>query len=230
MNKGIQKIFSEASHSYELVNHALTWGLDILWRRKLTKTAAMDGGARWLDVCSGTGETAVYLSGLAGEKTTVFAADFSISMLREAAKKPEAAQIRFTLADAGSLPFRDETFDLVTISFATRNINTSRDALIHYLREFHRVLKPGGRFVNVETSQPSSLLIRKLFHLYIRLVVKPIGWMISGSKSAYTYLSHTIPRFYNADDFAQIIRQAGFSEVSFHSMTFGAAAIHRALK
>ena len=190
----------------------------------------MDGGVRWLDVCSGTGETAVYLSRLAGEKTTVVAADFSISMLREATKKPEAAPIRFTLADASALPFRDETFDLVTISFATRNINISRNALIQYLREFHRVLKPEGRFVNVETSQPSSRLIRKLFHLYIRLVVKSLGWMLSGSKSAYTYLSQTIPRFYSADEFAQIIRQAGFSEVNFHSMTLGVAAIHKALK
>ena len=230
MNKGIQKIFSEASRSYDLVNHVLTWGLDILWRKRSAETAAADGGTRWLDVCSGTGETAVYLSRLAGEETTVVAADFCMPMVREAAEKPEAKQIRFTIADAGALPFPDETFDMVAISFATRNINTSRDALIQYFREFHRVLKPGGRFVNVETSQPSSLLIRKLFHLYIRLTVKPIGWTLSGSKSAYAYLSHTIPRFYNADEFAQIIRHAGFAEVSFRSMTFGAVAIHKALK
>ncbi len=230
MNKGIQKIFSEASHSYELVNHILTWGLDIRWRKKSAKAAAVEGGTRWMDICSGTGETAAYLSRLAKNGTTVVSADFTFDMLYEATKKPEANRITFTLADAGRLPFRDETFDLVTISFATRNINVNRDALLRCFREFYRVLKPGGRFVNLETSQPSSALIRRLFHLYIRSAVASIGSMISGSKAAYAYLSHTIPRFYNAVELSDILRQAGFAEVSIHNMMFGIAAIHKAIK
>ncbi len=171
MNKGIQKIFSEASHSYELINHILTWGLDIRWRRKSVKSAAVEGGTRWMDICSGTGETAAYLTRLAKNGTTIVSADFCFEMLYEATKKPEADRIAFTLADAGNLPFSDETFDLVTISFATRNINVNRDALLQCFREFYRILKPGGRFVNLETSQPASALIRRLFHLYIRFVM-----------------------------------------------------------
>jgi demethylmenaquinone methyltransferase/2-methoxy-6-polyprenyl-1,4-benzoquinol methylase len=84
--------------------------------------------------------------------------------------------------------------------------------------------------VSVETSQPKSKIIRKLFHIYIRLAVKPIGQIISGSKSAYTYLSQTIPRFYPADEFAGIIKEAGFSEVTFKRLLFGASAIHKAIK
>jgi demethylmenaquinone methyltransferase/2-methoxy-6-polyprenyl-1,4-benzoquinol methylase len=183
-----------------------------------------------MDVCSGTGETAAYLSRLAEKNTMVVAADFCSPMIRKATQKPEADQIVFTIADASALPFRDETFDLVAISFATRNINLNRKALIQYLREFYRILKPGGRFVNLETSQPSSRLVRRLFHLYVRLAVAPLGYMISGSRSGYVYLSRTIPRFYSADGLAHIIRQAGFARVGFHSMMFGVVAIHEATK
>ena len=230
MNKGIQKIFSEASSTYEFINHILTWGLDIRWRRKAVEMAVVEGGTRWMDICSGTGETAAYLARYAKNETTIVSADFTFDMLHEATKKPEAERIVFTLADAGNLPFQDNTFDLITISFATRNINVNRDALIQCLSEFHRVLKPGGRLINVETSQPASALIRKLFHLYIRLAVSPIGSRISGSKAAYAYLSHTIPRFYNAVEFSSIIHQAGFTAVEFHNMMFGIAAIHKAVK
>ncbi len=230
MNKGIQRIFSEVPHTYELVNHVLTFGLDILWRRKAAKIGAVGGGGRWLDVCSGTGETAVYLRRLAKGKTMVVAADFCIAMIRKATEKPEANRIMFTLADASALSFRDGTFDLITISFATRNININRDILIKCLAEFYRILKPGGIFVNLETSQPPSSLIRRLFHLYARLVVRWLGYIISGSRAGYRYLSHTMPRFYSADEFANIIRQAGFTRVSFQHTVFGLVAIHKAVK
>jgi len=230
MNKGIRKIFSEVSHTYDLVNHILTWGLDILWRRKAAEIAAMEGGTRWMDICSGTGDTAVCLRRLAKKKAMVIAADFCVPMLRKAMQKPGANQIVFTNADAGALPFRDETFDLVVISFATRNINITRDNLIQCFREFYRVLKPGGRFVNLETSQPSSRLVRKIFHLYARLIVKPLGYIISGSRSGYKYLSHTIPRFYKPEQLANIICGSGFARVEFRLMMFGIVAIHKAVK
>ena len=230
MSKGIRKVFSEVPYTYELVNHILTWGLDILWRRKAAKVATMEGGTRWIDICSGTGEMAVYLSRLAKRKTMVVAADFSIPMISKAIVKPEADQIVFILADANVLPFRDGTFDLVTIAFATRNINVSRNILFQCFREFYRILKPGGRLVNLETSQPSSRLVRGLFHLYVRLAVRPLGYIISGSRAGYAYLSHTIPRFYSAGEFVDIIRHIGFVEVTFNHMMLGASAIHKAIK
>ncbi|MFW9966285.1 MAG: ubiquinone/menaquinone biosynthesis methyltransferase, partial [Candidatus Thorarchaeota archaeon] len=189
MSKGVQRIFSQVSHTYELVNHLLTFGLDILWRRRASRTAAKGGGERWLDVCSGTGETAAYLQKHTDSRTSVVTADFSLPMTRVALQKYKAKQIAMTLADAKRLPYPDNTFDLVIISFATRNINKTRNGLLEYLREFRRVLRPGGRFVNLETSQPQSRLIRWLFHLYIRMTVKSLGSFISGSKSGYAYLS-----------------------------------------
>jgi demethylmenaquinone methyltransferase / 2-methoxy-6-polyprenyl-1,4-benzoquinol methylase len=230
MKEGIRKIFSEVPHSYELVNHILTLGLDIFWRRKAAKIAATGGGGMWMDICSGTGEMTFYLSRLAPERTQVFVVDFALPMVEHALKKKDAHKIFFILSDINALPFPDKTFDLVTISFATRNINLNREGLLQSLQEIKRILKSKGRFVSLETSQPSSSLIRKLFHIYVRLAIKPIGQIISSSKSAYTYLSFTIPRFYSAEEFAEILLQAGFAQVTFKRELFGVAAVHKAVK
>ncbi|MHA2191679.1 MAG: ubiquinone/menaquinone biosynthesis methyltransferase [Candidatus Thorarchaeota archaeon] len=230
MTKGIQKIFTEATRTYEFVNHVLTFWLDIIWRRAAARVGASKGGSIWLDVCSGTGEMAAYLQRLAEPGTRVIAADFTLTMLQRVKEKPERRQIELTLGDAKRLPFPDATFDLITISFATRNINLTRAKLTHTLREFHRILKPGGVFVNLETSQPRFKVIRDLFHLYAREVVRWLGYIISGSKTGYAYLSHTVRRFYTPEDFAKIIFQAGFSEVGFKRMMLGISAIHKAVK
>lgn len=230
MQEGIRKIFSEVPETYELVNHILTFGMDILWRKKAARIAAQGNGNMWLDICSGTGEMAVYLKRFAPKETKVYACDFSFPMIQKAMQKKESSEITFTVSDINSLPFPDNTFDLVTISFAVRNINLDKERFVQALKEIQRVLKPGGRFVAVETSQPKSEIIKKIFHVYIRLAVKPIGQLISGSKFAYAYLSSTIPRFYPAEEFAKIIKQAGFGEVTFKRLLFGVTAIHKAVK
>ena len=152
MIKAIRNIFSEIPETYELVNHILTFGLDILWRKRAVNIAVKSGGNRWIDVCTGTGETASYLCRFAKNGTKVYAADFSLPMLRKAKEKPEGGCIKFLLSDVENLPFSDNTFDLITISFATRNINRNQNILIRTFKEFHRILKINGHFVNLETS------------------------------------------------------------------------------
>jgi len=230
MIKGIRKIYSEVSETYETVNHILTFGLDIYWRRKAAREAVKAGGCYWLDVCSGTGEMARNLSRLTDEKTKIFSVDFSYPMLTKAIEKSDNANVFFLEAEAKRLPFPDEAFDLVTISFATRNINSKPEYLLTHLREFHRILKPSGRFVNLETSQPRLKFLRKAFHLYIRLFVKPIGSFISGSKKGYCYLSFTIPRFYSSEEFSSLLYQSGFRHVRCHGQLFGISALHVATK
>jgi demethylmenaquinone methyltransferase/2-methoxy-6-polyprenyl-1,4-benzoquinol methylase len=229
MNQPIQKMFTEVPQTYRLLNHLFTLGQDIFWRRKAAKIAASGGGTRWLDACSGTGEMATCLSHLATDGTSIVATDFSLSMMSKAIEKPEAKHIAFTLSDVSHLPFRDNSFDAITISFATRNL-ISQGNLLKCLREFHRVLKPGGRLVNLETSQPRFAPIRWMFHLYVKATVGPIGRLVSGSDTAYTYLSHSIRHFCSPEELAEIIRQAGFCEVSFNRVLLGAAAIHKAIK
>ncbi|UCF05152.1 MAG: ubiquinone/menaquinone biosynthesis methyltransferase [bacterium] len=226
MEPSIRRIFAEIPHTYEIVNHILTLGLDILWRRNAVRMAVQVGGNRWVDVCSGTGETAAYLKRSAPSGTGVYAVDFVRPMLDRIRQKPGGDGVTPVLSDIKGLPFPDDTFDLVTISFATRNINLSESVLIHSFREFRRVLKPGGMFLNLETSQPPSPLVRWLFHLYVRLFVRAVGRVISGSTIAYAYLAATIPRFYGAEELTGILEEAGFVDVGFRRMTFGAVAAH----
>ncbi len=226
----VKKVFSTVPTTYERINHILTFGFDIIWRKKAVKIATSYGGTEWVDLCTGTGETAAYLSRLASAGTNVSAVDLSPEMMAEALKKPEAKNINFIIADVKELPFEDESIDLITISFATRNINLNKEALLKSFSEFYRVLKPGGRFINLETSQPHIGFIKMLFHLFIKLFVKQIGSRMSGSMSGYLYLSKTIPKFYTAPQLADIIRQSGFSDVTFKRLLFGIAAIHQGTK
>jgi demethylmenaquinone methyltransferase/2-methoxy-6-polyprenyl-1,4-benzoquinol methylase len=183
-----------------------------------------------MDVCTGTGEMALDLLHHAPEETIVYATDFCVPMLQKAREKEGAERIRFVEADVHALPFADNYFDLITISFATRNINTSSGHLIECLKEFHRVLKPGGRFVNLETSQPKSKIVRFFFHQYVKFFVNIIGATLSSSMAAYRYLSYTIPRFYSSEIFSTYIRRAGFSSVSVYQMCSGVVALHDAIK
>ncbi len=230
VNKRIQEIFSEVPDTYELVNRVLTLGFDRFWRRRAAKLAVSLGGRRMIDVCSGTGETALYVKHYAGNGARIFAADFSSPMLRKAIAKKRSDAIVFLLSDVGQLPLIDNSFDVITISFATRNINLNREALLRCFREFRRILAPGGSFINLETSQPSSGLFRALVHFYVRLLVRPIGTALSGSKAGYRYLSRTIPRFYTMDQLRTLLIEAGFTEVNAEKLLFGVAAIHHAKK
>ena len=196
--------------------------------RNDTSGISYNTNKRWLDVCTGTGEMAHCLSKYAKENTLIMASDFTLPMLRYA-RQGRNSPVRFTAADSIRLPFRNNTFDLVTISFATRNINISYQNLLACLKEFRRVLKPGGRFINLETSQPPLIALQKLLHSFVKIFVRPIGSAISGSQSAYTYLSQTIPRFYDADRFSDIILEAGFKECKYRHILGGLAAIHQGI-
>jgi len=230
MKKGINIIYSEVAPTYELINHVMTFGLDIYWRKKTVKLAVKNSGCLWLDMCSGTGEMVKYLSKKTNPRRWIAAVDGSLPMLLLAKKKSSSKKILFSLADAGNLPFSDDTFDLIIIGFAARNLNFNTNMFLNYLMEFRRILKPGGIFLNLETSQPTITWIKKFFHGYVRSVVKPLGYLISGSKAGYAYLSHTIPRFYDARELSSLLIQAEFRDINYKSLFLGIAAIHTAVK
>jgi demethylmenaquinone methyltransferase / 2-methoxy-6-polyprenyl-1,4-benzoquinol methylase len=231
MPPALREIFAGLAPTYERVNHALTLGLDVSWRRRAARDAARGGGALWLDVCSGTGDMARQLARRAAPGARIVALDFCKPMLDlAAARPPEGVGLDFVLADASRLPFPDAVFDLVTVAFATRNLNLSRAALAAAFGEFHRALRPGGRYVNVESSRPRFRIVGFFFRAYVRIVVRAVGRRLSGTEPGYDYLSTSIPEFYPPEELAAILRDAGFSRVSFRRLLFGAAAIHVAVK
>jgi len=230
MDNPLRRLFAEVAPTYEMVNHVLTLGLDFRWRKKAARRAAGRGGSMWLDVCSGTGEMAANLAKLASRKARVVSLDFCAPMLAGAAKKESPTRVLFVIGDARRLPFPADSFDVITISFATRNINLSRRILVEEIEEFRRVLKPGGVFVNLETSQPRSRLVRTLLHLYVKRIVRHAGRWLSGSRAGYAYLASTIPRFYSADELSAILEESGLETLSVERLSLGIAAIHLARK
>ncbi|MGB7294054.1 MAG: ubiquinone/menaquinone biosynthesis methyltransferase [Candidatus Aminicenantales bacterium] len=230
MPNRLKELFAEVAPTYERANHILTFGLDRLWRRTAALWAAKSGGRLWLDVCSGSGDMARALLCRAGGETRVVAVDFCLPMVKQAVGLKRTLRPLAVGGDVRCLPFPDSVFDLLTISFATRNIHLSRGALRDTFGEFGRVLKPGGVFINVETSQPSSRLVRALFHTYVKAAIKRVGSRISSSQPGYAYLASTIPRFYHPEELAGILEEAGFSEINWRRLFWGAAAIHRGVK
>ena len=155
-------------------------------------------------------------------------------MLEKAAEKakhlPLKAKLNFIHGDVGDLPFPDEYFDCIGISFAFRNLTYNNPNTPRYLSEIVRVLKKGGQFVIVESSQPSNKLIRKLDHFYLRTFVRWMGTFLSKNKTAYNYLTESASKFFTAEEISDFLVKAGFSKVTVKRLLFGATAIHVAEK
>lgn len=225
----LRDVYRKIPRRYESTNHLLTFGLDMIWRRTAAETAAGEaGGSLWLDMCSGTGETALLLSRRSPEGTTVISADFSTPMLLEGVRRRGMNVLIPTAASADALPFPDDTFDLVTVTFAARNLRSRSGLFTGSLREIRRVLKPGGIFVNLETSQPSAAPIRSILHAYASVVVGRLGKALTGERDGYAYLSGSIRSFPGPGELASEISEAGFSRVTWRRLMSGVAAIHTA--
>ena len=225
-------MFTAVPRRYDLVNHVITWFLDKRWRRKAANECLSVHPKLVLDLCCGTGDLAIEIARFADRDAWVTGIDYSEPMLRIANAKAETSKtdVTFIYGDAAALPFSDEYFDCIGISFAFRNITYKNPLTNSYLSEVHRVLAPGGRFVIVETSQPESRLIRTLFHLYLRWFVAMAGHWLSGNRSAYRYLAESARNFYSADEVKDLLLSSGFREFFSRPLLLGAAAIYVAVK
>jgi len=227
-------MFTTVPRHYDLVNNVITWSLDERWRKKAATECLASQPEKALDLCCGTGDLAIYLAQLSQNNVELTGLDYSQPMLDIANAKAQKAgvenRISFIYGDAASLPFPDEHFDSVGISFAFRNLTYKNPLVTQYVAEVVRVLKPGGKFVIVETSQPRSKLIRKLFHLYLRWFAFGMGYLISGNKGAYYYLAESAARFYTPGEIEELLLSAGFRQVRYQPILFGAVGTHIAVK
>jgi len=219
---------------YDLINRLFTWGLDERWRRLAARECLREQPEQVLDLCCGTADLALRLAGMSSDSTRIVGIDFSLPMLEIAKEKAEHAGMNDRVAlihgDSSSLPFRDGQLDCIGIAFAFRNLTYKNPLALCYLAEVLRVLRPGGRFVIVESSQPRSWLIRRLFHLYMRWYVSLLGYLLSRNRGAYRYLAESASRFYTVEELRNLILEIGFSKFSSRRLAFGAAAIHVATK
>ena len=227
-------MFTAVPRRYDLINHIITLGLDKRWRWKAAMECLTTHPRKVLDLCCGTGDLALNLAQLAESNAELTGIDYSQPMLKIATKKAAASgrgkDISFIHGDVASLPFPDGYFDCVGISFAFRNLTYKNPLTRRYLAEVLRVLTVGGRYVIVETSQPKSKLIRKLFHLYLRWFVSNVGHWLSGNKGAYHYLAESATRFFTFGEAEEMLLSAGFRQASFQPLFSGAVGIYVAVK
>lgn len=227
-------MFTAVPPRYDIVNRIITLGLDSRWRR-LAAEACLDNNPKTiLDLGCGTGDLTINIARAAGKDTEITGIDYSQPMLEKARQKATKAGVaklvRFTQGDATALPFPDVYFDCVGISFAFRNLTYKNPLAQAHLAEVKRVLKPGGRYVIVESSQPKNPLIRTFFQLYVRGFVAPVGILVSRNPGAYRYLTESITRFYSPSEVRDMLKAAGFRDISYRPLLFGATGIHVTIK
>jgi demethylmenaquinone methyltransferase / 2-methoxy-6-polyprenyl-1,4-benzoquinol methylase len=231
-DRPLYAMFHEVPGTYDRVNKAITLGLDGRWRLEAAQECLAGRPRILLDLCCGTGDLALQLAGLGAGECRVTGLDFSQPMLDLAARKAteRGLGIDWRRGDAAHLPFPEAQFDCVGISFGFRNLVYQTPAADRHLAEVLRVLRPGGRFVIVESSQPRAGLVRWLNHLYLRWFVAWVGSWLSGRTAAYRYLARSAARFYAPAEVEQLLCQAGFAQASSRPLLLGAVSITVAVK
>jgi len=220
----VRRVFSEIAPRYDLLNHVLSLNVDRAWRRaalgELAWQRRPDGV--FLDLCAGTLDVAARLAHSPGFRGVVVAADFAEPMLRAGTGKAPPHAALPVAADALELPLADGSVAGAVVAFGIRNV-AGLDAA---LREVHRVLARDARFVVLEFSTPRAPLVRAAYHAYFHAVLPAVGRLVSGHRSAYSYLPESVANFPAGEELAARMRAAGFHEVRWRPLTLGIAALH----
>lgn len=225
----VRSLFDGIAGRYDLLNHVLSSGIDILWRRRAVGLLASSQPADILDIATGTGDLAFEALRRLRARSIV-GIDVSNAMLKRARVKSErrrvTSRITFEWGAAEKLRFPANTFDAAMVAFGVRNFAD----LDKGLQEMIRVLKPGGAAVILEFSRPKTRVVKDMYRYYAARILPGIGGMISKNREAYSYLPDTIEEFPDGEDFARILRKAGFQNVQIFPQTFGIATIYHGIK
>ena len=225
----VRRMFAAIAGSYDLNNRVHSFGRDQAWRRAAVKAAAVQPGERVVDIACGTGDLALLFSDTAPPPATVIGIDFTYEMLPLAAEKARrsrsAGSLQWLQGDALRLPLPDACCDVVSIAFGLRNVADPSAVLA----EFRRVLRPGGRLVILEFSQPRNPLIRLCNRIYCGWIMPRTATLLSGDRSgAYHYLPRSVSTFATPAELADMLRTAGFDALRQTPLTFGTATLHLA--
>ena len=223
-------VFHSVASRYDVMNDLMSLGIHRLWKRFTIELSAARPGHVVLDIAGGTGDLARQFSRIVGETGRVVLADINESMLRVGRDRLTdqgiVGNMEFVQANAECLPFPDNTFDCITISFGLRNV-TDKDAA---LRSMCRVLKPGGRLLVLEFSKPGNPLLTKAYDIYSFSLLPIMGKLVAGDSESYRYLAESIRMHPDQETLEGMMKEAGFVNTAYHNMTGGIVALHKGVK
>lgn len=224
----VARMFDSISGKYDFLNHFLSLGIDIRWRKKAIKLLAKSEPKLILDVATGTGDFAIETLKLNPDQ--VIGVDISEGMLEVGRTKMKARgidhKIDLRLGDSENLPFEENKFDAVIVAFGVRNFENLEKGLT----EMQRVLKPGGQLVVLEFSKPRGFPFKQLYNFYFKFVLPKIGQLVSRDSAAYTYLPESVQAFPDGTDFTNILNRIGFNYTTCQSLTFGISSLYTGTK
>lgn len=228
--KKVAEVFHSVAGKYDLMNDLMSGGIHRLWKRITIQQSGVRAGQHALDIGGGTGDLAGKFAQLVGDSGRVVLADINDSMLKvgrdKLRNKGLVGNLDYVQANAEQLPFPDNTFDCVTISFCLRNVTDKDQAL----KSIHRVLKPGGRLLVLEFSKPESETLSKVYDAYSFHLLPKIGQLVTQDEDSYRYLAESIRMHPDQATLKGMMEQAGFADVSFQNLTGGIVALHKGFK
>jgi len=211
----VQRIFDAISYRYDFLNHFLSAGIDLYWRKKALKLTKIDSSSILLDVACGTGDFAIAANKIGVKK--IFGIDLSINMLKFFQKKSKLANGYIVQSIAEALPFISDSFTNITVAFGVRNFYNISEGF----NSFYRVLKSGGKVTILEFRLPKNMIIKKIYSFYFNKILPLIGKLFSKDNEAYTYLPESVYEFDKQIELAGLLRQSGFKNIKKYSLTFG---------
>ncbi len=228
--KKVGEVFHSVAGKYDLMNDLMSFGIHRLWKRYTIEMSAARPGQTILDIAGGTGDLTMKFSRLVGETGKVILADINNSMLNvgrdRLLDKGFANNIEYVQANAEALPFPDNTFDCITISFGLRNVTDKQKAL----ESMYRVVKPGGRVLVLEFSKPNSAGLEKLYDRYSFSILPIMGKLVANDSDSYRYLAESIRMHPDQNTLKHMMRKAGLEDVEYFNLTGGIVALHRGFK